>query len=181
MIDIFIQIENPFEKKAFEELFKQGHFNICAIPHQEVIVVSDSLLSSWTGKFLLLSTFSKPFYATDILSALNSLSQNHQIIVNDYLLNHKERHLVYLKTNKTFKLTEKEVEIIKYLFLNEREISKEELLKAVWNYHESAETHTLETHIYRLRQKIEIDPSFPSFILNGNKGYLVNRRPSEDE
>ncbi len=71
-------------------------------------------------------------------------------------------------------LTEKEVEILLYLYKNRQKmVSKEELLDAVWNYAKNVETHTLETHIYRLRQKIEDDPSNPVYLKTKDKGYTL--------
>mgnify|MGYP003630173759 FL=1 len=71
-------------------------------------------------------------------------------------------------------LTEKEVEILVYLQTNkDRIVSREELLDAVWNYAKDVETHTLETHIYRLRQKIEADPANPVILKTKESGYCV--------
>lgn len=71
-------------------------------------------------------------------------------------------------------LTEKEVEILTYLHAHKGEIvTREDLLKKVWNYADSVETHTAETHIYRLRQKIEKDPASPEIILTAQDGYMV--------
>lgn len=71
-------------------------------------------------------------------------------------------------------LTEKETEILSHLH-NKKPItvSKTELLKSVWNYADNVETHTLETHIYRLRQKIELDPAKPQILLTKEEGYTV--------
>lgn len=76
--------------------------------------------------------------------------------------------------NKTFKLTEKEVSIIKYLYQNANKITeKEELLENVWEYSADATTHTVETHIYRLRQKVEQDGG-SQLIITENNGYRLN-------
>ena len=71
-------------------------------------------------------------------------------------------------------LTEKEVEILVYLSENkDRMVPREELLETVWNYAKDVETHTLETHIYRLRQKIETDPANPRILKTKENGYCV--------
>lgn len=71
-------------------------------------------------------------------------------------------------------LTEKEVEILAHLHKNKpNAISKETLLNVVWNYAGGVETHTLETHIYRLRQKIEPDPANPQILITTESGYTV--------
>ena len=71
-------------------------------------------------------------------------------------------------------LTEKEIEILAYLHAHNGQItSRETLLKSVWNYADSVETHTVETHIYRLRQKIEQDPANPKILITQDDGYKV--------
>ncbi len=72
-------------------------------------------------------------------------------------------------------LTEKELSILKYLHAAHPDtVSKDELLKSVWNYADGVETHTLETHIYRLRQKIEPEPATPEILLTSENGYNIN-------
>ena len=74
------------------------------------------------------------------------------------------------------RLTEKEVAILSYLAGTKGSaISKEDLLSCVWDYAEGVETHTLETHIYRLRQKIEDDPSNPKIIVTKDDGYAIGK------
>lgn len=69
------------------------------------------------------------------------------------------------------KLTEKEAALLAFLHENRgRSVGRTELLSAIWAYVEGVETHTLETHIYRLRQKIEKDPSQPEIILTDEDG-----------
>ena len=71
-------------------------------------------------------------------------------------------------------LTEKEKEILQYLHANmPRKIPRNELLDAVWGYAKNVETHTLETHIYRLRQKIELDPASPIILKKDEDGYYL--------
>lgn len=72
---------------------------------------------------------------------------------------------------KIANLTEKECAVLVYLHRRKGEpVSRDELLHAVWDYAEGVETHTLETHIYRLRQKIETDPSTPVVLLTADDG-----------
>ncbi len=75
------------------------------------------------------------------------------------------------KLRKEVRLTEKEHLILQILLKNEDSIvPKRQLLDEVWGYNEHIETHTLETHIYRLRQKIEDDPSQPVLLLTDEQG-----------
>jgi len=71
-------------------------------------------------------------------------------------------------------LTEKEVEVLRYLHMNaDRKVPRDELLNAVWGYAKTTETHTLETHIYRLRRKIEPDPASPVILRKDEDGYYL--------
>jgi len=75
---------------------------------------------------------------------------------------------------KKIRLTEKETNILKYLYrAGEKPVSREELLAEVWGYNAGVTTHTLETHVYRLRQKIEIDPSSARLLLTEAGGYRL--------
>jgi len=76
--------------------------------------------------------------------------------------------------NKYIRLTEKENDILKFLYQNLKTIvSRDILLHEVWGYNSKVTTHTLETHIYRLRQKIEIDPANACFLITETGGYRL--------
>ena len=82
--------------------------------------------------------------------------------------------LIDLSSEKRIRLTEKESSIIKYLFLsNSRVVKRETLLSEVWGYNSGVTTHTLETHIYRLRQKIEKNPSSAEILITDVGGYRL--------
>ena len=83
--------------------------------------------------------------------------------------------LFYRAEEDVVKLTEKEVALLVLLYEAKGEIvARDAILDAVWQYAESVETHTLETHIYRLRQKIEADPANPEFLCTGEQGYYLS-------
>ena len=72
------------------------------------------------------------------------------------------------------RLTEKETSILKYLYrAGERTVTRDVLLSEVWGYNSGVTTHTLETHIYRLRQKIERDPSSAEILVTESGGYKL--------
>ncbi len=76
--------------------------------------------------------------------------------------------------DKKIRLTEKETNILKYLYrAGGKPVAREELLSEVWGYNANVTTHTLETHIYRLRQKIEPDPSNARLLLTESGGYRL--------
>ena len=75
---------------------------------------------------------------------------------------------------KKIRLTEKETSILKYLYrAGEKPVSREELLAEVWGYNAGVTTHTLETHVYRLRQKIEPDPAMARILITEMGGYRL--------
>jgi len=75
---------------------------------------------------------------------------------------------------KKIRLTEKETNILKYLYrAGGKPISREELLTEVWGYNAGVTTHTLETHVYRLRQKIEPDPANARLLMTDAGGYRL--------
>jgi DNA-binding response OmpR family regulator len=81
---------------------------------------------------------------------------------------------VLLEGGKRVRLTEKETNILKYLYrAGEKPVSREELLAEVWGYNAGVTTHTLETHVYRLRQKIESDPANAKLLLTEAGGYRL--------
>jgi DNA-binding response OmpR family regulator len=79
-----------------------------------------------------------------------------------------------VETGQQIRLTDKETAIIKFLYLaGNRIVGRDVLLNEVWGYNAGVTTHTLETHIYRLRQKIETDPSGAALLLTEPKGYRL--------
>ena len=76
--------------------------------------------------------------------------------------------------NRKIRLTEKETAIIKFLLrAGEQIVSRDVLLQDVWGYNAGVTTHTLETHVYRLRQKIERDPSHAEILVTEGGGYKL--------
>lgn len=76
--------------------------------------------------------------------------------------------------NRKVRLTEKETSILKFLYrAGEQVVARDVLLHEVWGYNASVTTHTLETHVYRLRQKIERDPSNAELLVTETGGYKL--------
>ena len=76
---------------------------------------------------------------------------------------------------KKVRLTEKEAAILKFLYRAGRVIGRDTLLGEVWGYNAGVTTHTLETHVYRLRQKIERDPAHAEILVTEPGGYRLCR------
>ena len=97
--------------------------------------------------------------------------KNSSIYVKSYSINKNEKKL--FKDNNFIVLTEKEIQLLE-LFLSTKEpIPKEKILLQVWQYSSDADTHTVETHIYRLRKKINDSFGDNNFILNNKQGYYI--------
>ncbi len=105
------------------------------------------------------------------ISAKNVFNKNSSIQLKNYSLNKNEKKLI--KSNEFIILTEKEIQLLELLLKNRKPVSKDNILSAVWHYSSSTDTHTVETHIYRLRKKISDKFSDENFILNNKDGYYL--------
>ena len=101
----------------------------------------------------------------------NKFNQQNSLKVGEYSLNLNSRTISHL--NKTLSLTEKEIKIITFLKNLKKPVSVEKLQSEVWGYRSKLETHTVETHVYRLRKKIEKNFDDKSFIMSLKNGYKI--------
>lgn len=122
----------------------------------------------------------KPFRYPVLLKSIETQlhkfkkSENTQYCIGNYIFKPNSKILESNK-NRSIRLTEKENNILKFLYKNlENTVSRETLLHEVWGYNSKVTTHTLETHIYRLRQKIEDDPSNACFLITEPGGYKLH-------
>ena len=122
----------------------------------------------------------KPIILKDLLESLKNknllpkVNRKECIKFKEYSLYPIKKEITSSISNKTIKLTEREVEMLRYLYQNSEVIStKENLLENVWGYSADVTTHTIETHIYRLRQKVEEDGG-SQLIITENNGYRLN-------
>jgi len=99
-------------------------------------------------------------------------NQQSKININDYELNLNSKNLS--KNNVNLKLTEKEIEILLFLNTTKNKHNIMELQKNIWGYSPDLETHTVETHIYRLRKKISKTFKDENFILSHKEGYFID-------
>ena len=99
-------------------------------------------------------------------------SEQNKINIGNYIINLNSRYM--LKGNNKISLTEKEAKIIIFLYNNKKPSSIVDLQKEVWGHKSKLETHTVETHIYRLRKKIEKKFNDKIFITSLNSGYKIN-------
>lgn len=121
----------------------------------------------------------KPFRLNELLARLRAHlrsfenSEDAEIKIGPYRFRPSARQLLDAKGGK-IRLTDKETAILKYLSRAGKAVARQELLGAVWGYNQNVTTHTLETHVYRLRQKIELDPQAARILLTDGGGYRLN-------
>jgi DNA-binding response OmpR family regulator len=121
----------------------------------------------------------KPFRFAVLLARIRAQLRQHEasedavFTIGPYTFRPSSKLLISPKGNKV-RLTEKETAILRYLYrAGQRPVSREVLLQEVWGYNSGVTTHTLETHIYRLRQKVEKDAAIPAILVTEAGGYKL--------
>jgi DNA-binding response OmpR family regulator len=124
----------------------------------------------------------KPFRLHVLLARLRAQLRQHEqsddavFAIGPYTFRPGTKLLVDEAKRKKVRLTEKETAILKYLYRADgRTIGRDVLLNEVWGYNSGVTTHTLETHVYRLRQKIERDPAHAEILVTEAGGYRLVR------
>ena len=121
----------------------------------------------------------KPFRFAVLLARIRAQLRQHEqsedatFTVGPYTFKPGQK-LLTLENGQKIRLTEKEAAIIRYLYrAGLKVVTRDILLEEVWGYNSGVTTHTLETHVYRLRQKIERDPSNAEILVTENGGYKI--------
>ena len=118
----------------------------------------------------------KPFNVIDfnkkVLEAhtIKKFNQNSSIKIKNFILDKNEKKLIFEKDFIT--ITEKEIQLLEILFNKKDPLSRKYILNQIWKYASNVDTHTVETHIYRLRKKIT-EKFNTELIKNSKKGYLI--------
>jgi DNA-binding response OmpR family regulator len=121
----------------------------------------------------------KPFRFAVLLARIRAQLRQHEqsedatFTVGPYTFKPSQKLLIDQRGSK-IRLTEKEASIIRYLYrADQRVVTRDVLLEEVWGYNSGVTTHTLETHVYRLRQKIEREPSKAEILVTESGGYKL--------
>jgi len=122
----------------------------------------------------------KPLRISELITHVRGLIRKHEnldagaIFIGQYAFQPSNKILITKDHKNSISLTEKETLILKYLYgMGNQKVSRSHLLEIVWGYNTDVTTHTLETHIYRLRQKIEKDPSCATILVTVPGGYSL--------
>ena len=128
----------------------------------------------------------KPFRLGVLLARLRAHIRQHErsddavFAIGPYTFQPSAKLLLDEARRKKIRLTDKETAILKYLYrTGDKVVSREVLLDEVWGYNAGVTTHTLETHVYRLRQKIERDPANARILVTEPGGYRLAVQPAE--
>ena len=149
-----------------------GNSIIVAKSHENLLIDNDKLDKK---NILLIDKF--PVQLNKLIDKINVHLIQHQynfkskLNIKNYILNINSRTV--FKDNKELKLTEKEIDIILFLNKNNKPQKIDVLQSQIWKYSADLETHTVETHVYRLRKKIKDKFNDENFIISSEKGYLI--------
>ena len=168
-----------------EELSLDLNFNIISIDDEKslknevenlnhYLIISYKIFSNIDNQFDLDNT---PINIFQLIEKVNieflkiKFNSQSELKINNYFIDLNSREL--FMNNIKVRLTEKEINTIIYLFKSDKPVSVEELQKKVWDYQSDIETHTVETHIYRLRKKILTIFNDSQFIISKKNGYQI--------
>tara|TARA_B110000438_G_C15776224_1_gene634186 strand:+ start:1087 stop:1725 length:639 start_codon:yes stop_codon:yes gene_type:complete len=142
-----------------------------------LIVIANNLNLKNIESLDLVEKLNLPFTISDfkqkitLLAAKNIFYKSSMIKLNDYTINKNNR--IIKKNNKELQLTEKETNFLILFSSTKQPVSRNFVLKNIWNYSPESETHTVETHIHRLRKKFLNKFDDDNFIKNNKKGYYI--------
>jgi len=171
--------------KIFKEIEKELNFNIIEASNDKAlentinvfenyIIISKKKYSNISSQLIIDKL---PINILKVVEKINieflkkNFNDQSHIKINNYKINLNSREIIL--ENKNLKLTEKEVNTIIYLSKKKNPVSPMELQKNVWSYQSELETHTVETHIYRLRKKFSDFFGDNNFIVSFKNGYKI--------
>ncbi|WP_075534227.1 winged helix-turn-helix domain-containing protein [Candidatus Pelagibacter communis] len=161
--DIILFHDEILKDKKIKNIINKSDFlKVCLSTQKNQALKCDAIIQ-------LPTTLNEINNTLENIFAKKKFIKNSSIKVKSYLLNKNTKKLI--KNNNSIILTEKEIQLIELLLNDNSPLSKNDILSSVWNYSAEADTHTVETHIYRLRKKINDEFMDDEFILNSKDGY----------
>ena len=171
--------------KILEEISFDLNFNIISVDNENSLNdktqnINNYLIISSKKKLNIDNLFvldNLPIKISKLIEQINiqflklQFNNQSQVMINKYIIDLNSREMIFNKTR--LKLTEKETNTITYLSKVKKPVSIDELEKNVWSYQSDIETHTVETHIYRLRKKILSNFNDSNFIVSKKDGYQI--------
>ena len=173
LYDILTEVENYLNFK----LININNNEITKLEFNKIenyLIISKNKNSKFENQILIDNypiSLSKLIEIINIRFLKKKFNQQADIKLGLYSLNLNSRKI--FNENVTLDLTEKETNIILFLKNSEKPVTIEKLQKEVWGHNSKLETHTVETHIYRLRKKISDEFKNENFILSSKRGYTI--------
>ena len=164
-----------------DELKDQINFEIINIEKEKLNIPLDNSLVITRKKIpsidnqIILETI--PIKLTKLIEKFNisflkqKFSEQSEMNIGNYKINLNSREMSF--KDLTLKLTEKESKVILFLFKSNKPVNVDQLQSEVWGFNSKLETHTVETHIYRLRKKINDKFNDENFIISKKNGYQI--------
>ncbi len=175
LFDIFMENEVNLnfklinlKKKEISKIDFKNHKNFLILSHKDHSLPNLILVNNFPIKF------------SDLLERINieflkkNFNEQSNITVGKYTININSREMIL--QNQKLKLTEKEIDMIIYLSKSKKPIKIKELQEKVWGYQSKLETHTVETHIHRLRKKIKEKFFDEDLIVSKKNGYEISEK-----
>ena len=161
---ILFHIDALKDEKQKELIENNNNIKICAGEKSGTLKNYDEYLN-------LPTTLKEINLIVENSAVKKKFNKNSSIEIKNYFLNKNEKKLS--KSENFIILTEKEIQLLELFLIIKKPISKDKILSTVWNYSTDADTHTVETHIYRLRKKIADKFMDNNFIYNNKDGYYL--------
>ena len=172
--DIMKELEVNLDLKIFEAS-NEKILNKVKDDLKNYLIITSKKINNINNQFILDQT---PIKLSKLIEKFNiqflkvNFVEKSQFNIGKYKINLNSRELIFQKN--VLKLTEKETNIIIYLSKSNNAIGVDQLQSEVWQYQSNLETHTVETHIYRLRKKIFKTFNDNNFIISKKDGYKIN-------
>jgi hypothetical protein len=177
-LNSFYNIMKELEENLNFKIFKASNEKILNTTKDNLknyLIITSKKINYKNNEFILDKT---PIKISKLIERLNiqflkfNFLEKSELKIGKYKINLNSRELIFKKNS--LKLTEKETNIITFLSKSNNAVGVDQLQSQVWQYHSDLETHTVETHIYRLRKKILNTFNDNDFILSKKNGYQIN-------
>lgn len=148
--------------------------------HKILCIGEKSNFSNLKNEISNISFLKVPFKFSELTERAENLLSSIKLAKNNIKqfkeFNYDNQNRVVQRNNRSLRITEKENEIFNFLVSQaDKYVSREKLLSEIWNYNKEIDTHTLETHMYSLRKKIDEKLQLKDFIIyREKKGYVIN-------
>ena len=176
-LNSFYNIMKELEENLNFKIFKASNEKILNTTKgnlKNYLIITSKKINHINNQFILDKT---PIKISKLIERFNiqflkvNFLEKSELSIGKYKINLNSRELIFKKNS--LKLTEKETNIIIFLSKSDNAVGVDQLQSQVWQYHSDLETHTVETHIYRLRKKILNTFNDNDFILSRKNGYQI--------